>query len=717
MSHTRRNSIIAITTTVIIAFFNLTYSSGEQPWRSTTGPEGGSVSVISSDGTTVFAGLRGGGIWRSLNGGRNWQPAVEGAPQRATYSSIVHTKSAVFASTHGQGIFKSENNGATWKDVTFDLPVPRIESLGTNGDNVFAIDRDFTSRIWLLDEGSSSWTEITTPGPFLFIASANGALFGGGGFFNVFRSDDGGESWKEADDGLPSFASPTAFASLDDSIFVSTGELSSQEGLFRSDDNGESWVDASNGLPNEMVMNLVAIGSRLFASTESSEIYVSGDLGNTWQQLGTALPLSSFDAVFGTDGHRLLVGTSSGVLAFDEELGWSMAGSGFRATNVSQLVSQGSNLYATVSSEDLIFKSDDGGRTWLSFDQGLPQFLNIKSAFAGSNDRVFLGTRTSGIYRSTDSGETWARHGSGIPTFLGPSGLEFEPINAMAELDGDIYAATGGAFHIGEHGQGGSPFPSGKGVLKSSDSGNNWSPARVGLPISGTDVFGETFFRPVDSLIAYRGVLYAGVNDRGVYRSTNGGNNWSRIPGLTGTVNHLVGAGDNIIAVARNVSVQEIHVTDIFNPGFALTTGGPEDRFITAIASDDDRVLMAASIASSSQLDDTLLYESFDDGVTWQPATEQPDVPSIGAMTVLEDGIYAATGGYAVWTQQAGLLGDVNGDDQLNTFDVVEFNSCFSGPLNEVTSDCFGADTDGDNDVDLADFANVQLAIGESATP
>ena len=136
-----------------------------------------------------------------------------------------------------------------------------------------------------------------------------------------------------------------------------------------------------------------------------------------------------------------------------------------------------------------------------------PPGANV-TAFGASPHRstlVFAGTLQGGIFRSTDRGETWAPVSTGLAV-----GGGFPAVSAFAfdaRRPQRIYAATFSAA-----------------VFRSEDGGATWRSAGQGLP-AGPDP--GTF--PVGALAAdpaAAGVLYAGTA-RGVYRSFDAGESWS----------------------------------------------------------------------------------------------------------------------------------------------------------------------------------------------
>jgi photosystem II stability/assembly factor-like uncharacterized protein len=125
----------------------------------------------------------------------------------------------------------------------------------------------------------------------------------------VFRSDDGGASWTEIGDGLPSnFGFPLMVDPADpDSAFViplvADMDRVMPEGrvrVYETRDAGSSWSPRGDGLPSEhayltvlrQAFHRVGEGSELelyFGST-SGELFGSGDAGATWSSLAQRLP-------------------------------------------------------------------------------------------------------------------------------------------------------------------------------------------------------------------------------------------------------------------------------------------------------------------------------------------------------------------------------------------------------------------------------------------
>jgi hypothetical protein len=135
-----------------------------------------------------------------------------------------------------------------------------------------------------------------------------------------------------------------------------------------------------------------------------------------------------------------------------------------------------------------VFRSLDGGRTWLRSNGGLPSNERV-NAFGKIGGVVLAGT-DRGIYLSRDRGNSW-KPGSGAARGSGR-------IVAFSTIGSSVVAATDRS-----------------GVLVSFDSGANWT-VDAGFPTHN-----------VRALLAFDGGLYAGTDGKGVFVSRNGGASWA----------------------------------------------------------------------------------------------------------------------------------------------------------------------------------------------
>ena len=140
-------------------------------------------------------------------------------------------------------------------------------------------------------------------------------------------------------------------------------------------------------------------------------------------------------------------------------------------------------------------------------------------AISPDNDNhIYFGTAVGGVFRTTDRGESWENITDGFDIEPSIGNIAIAPSDASRIYLGSGEAngsATSGAFF-------------GNGVFRSNDSGDNWE--YIGLENSGH--IGRIVVDPTDKnrvFVAATGTLYGKNNERGIYRSIDGGANWEQV--------------------------------------------------------------------------------------------------------------------------------------------------------------------------------------------
>ena len=128
---------------------------------------------------------------------------------------------------------------------------------------------------------------------------------------------------------------------------------------------------------------------------------------------------------------------------------------------------------------------------------------------------IYLGAASGGILKSTDEGDTWENIFSQIPT-ISIGDIAIDPNN-----EDILYAGTGEA-------NASSYSFFGSGIYKSEDAGENWYPSGL----EATAYIGRIIVDYNNSERIYAaacGNLFSKSEERGIYRSINGGDTWERI--------------------------------------------------------------------------------------------------------------------------------------------------------------------------------------------
>lgn len=122
----------------------------------------------------------------------------------------------------------------------------------------------------------------------------------------VYRSRDGGNSWQEIENGLPSNFGFGIAASAKGDVFIvpldSDGVRFTCEGklrVYRSSDEGDTWQALTNGLPQENAYEVIlrealcsdtSDAGGVYFGTRNGKLYGSRDNGDSWELIQNSLP-------------------------------------------------------------------------------------------------------------------------------------------------------------------------------------------------------------------------------------------------------------------------------------------------------------------------------------------------------------------------------------------------------------------------------------------
>jgi photosystem II stability/assembly factor-like uncharacterized protein len=201
-----------------------------------------------------------------------------------------------------------------------------------------------------------------------------------------------------------------------------------------------------------------------------------------------------------------------------------------------------------------IFKTTDGGTTWSQLaSTATPDFTYVnRLAISPADNKTLLAATRTGVWRSTDRGATWTRTLQ-PPTSVGLLQVAFHP------SDGSKAVASGNSAK----------------AYYSTDGGSNWTQA-TGLP-SSTSFYDriELAYARSSPNIVYASVGTGATNSGLIYKSTDGGQTYSRVG--TNSYGYLGGQGwyDNAIWVdpknANNLVVGGIDLWRSTDGGNTLT--------------------------------------------------------------------------------------------------------------------------------------------------
>ena len=249
------------------------------------------VAVSPQNGNIIFVGT-GSGLFRSLDGGKSWQPLHDGLRDENIRALALSpaTPNMIYAGT-SKGIFLSEDGGDHWTDwfeESSGLSSMDIQDLVIHPDKPELLFAATSGGLFVSKDEGDTW-ELAFKGSlakgsrdvrFVRFSSKARSLYIGtvGG---IFKSIDGGKQWdKKWEGALPSSQS---LVSLDtDPEFIYAGTT---DGLYKSYNKGIIWIHDTT--PDNAVRQLLVDPgntTHIYMAT-ARRIFVSPDGGDTWNSL------------------------------------------------------------------------------------------------------------------------------------------------------------------------------------------------------------------------------------------------------------------------------------------------------------------------------------------------------------------------------------------------------------------------------------------------
>jgi photosystem II stability/assembly factor-like uncharacterized protein len=231
----------------------------------------------SSDGGTTWQELSG---LRGHNSGPQWMP---GAGGMCLHTILLDPTGGqrIFVAISAAGVFRSDDGGDTWRPVNAGL---RSDLLPNPDAEVGHCAHHIT-------------THPSSP-DVLFLQN----------HWNVFRSDDAGESWRQVNGNLPSDFGYTIQVHPHEAETIYVVPISSgfehypPEGklrVFRSKTGGDQWEALTKGLPQQdcyvnVLRDAMAVDSLepagVYFGTTGGQVYASSDGGDSWKAIVRDLP-------------------------------------------------------------------------------------------------------------------------------------------------------------------------------------------------------------------------------------------------------------------------------------------------------------------------------------------------------------------------------------------------------------------------------------------
>lgn len=705
-------------------------------WES-IGPGGGGFmpAMAFSPPNTLYIGCDVGGVFRSRDGGESYQIINEGLQDYNVLVIAVHPKDPdIVYLGAGSGIYKSIDGGDHWEWLRngfppierygYSAPITSIAIDPSDPETVYAGVGDSNwhrlgqGRIYKSQDAGSSWDIIEPAIPSdaivysITVHPGDSSVLFISTDYGVLISEDGGEQWKEINEGLPHtntrklVMDPTDPDVLYLTIHSTPNEHPWQGGVYKSIDGGESWQPKNVGLGkhvgrpgddrritgnyenvliNPQDPNILYVGA---ASWWNTGIYKSTNGGESWRNTvaisnsepgwinyndwspsqgeSMAIDPNDPDRVFFADAWQVIATQDGGGTwqqiytnqLGDDPLMWGSRG--LETTVVydievspgnSDLVYQG---YADVG----IHRSDDGGKTFYHFTPGLADdFFDIEIDPQDPNVLYASVTRwtskVADLVKSVDAGQTWQMIGfpPSDQVDLIISKLVLDPTSPIDSRV--IYAGS-----------------KGDGVFKSSDGGLSWMDINSGLGENGNRFVSSLVTDPTNPNLLYAGVainyrtLESSDQYGGVYKTDDGGQTWQKVDeNMPYVLDLAVDHFDTQIVYAATREYLDSDNDVYFEGGvYQSLDGGSswrrvfDDPFVMVVETDPHTPgVVYAGTGDHPYHDQSTgngLFRSDDQGETWYPLNDGLSNLSIWAFEIdpnTPNIIYAGTGGTGVF--------------------------------------------------------------------
>jgi hypothetical protein len=261
---------------------------------------------FTTDGSTLFAGTLGAGVFRIADLNGTWVRVSNGLTNNDVRG--VHTGSSGLYATTANGIFRSTNLGDNWGPV--NNGVTNLNGRAISEGIGAVIAASFGGGFYYTTNNGASWTQANTGLPTLFLAAL--AVQGNTVFASapsgVFRTTSLGGTWTTVNNGLAS-TNVGSFAVNGTNLYAFTFLIDAS--AYRTTNLGDTWVQANSGLASTPETFAVAVGQNVIAGTAGSGFFVSTNAGATWTASNAGFTLMAVRAItiFGTD---VVAGTSDG---------------------------------------------------------------------------------------------------------------------------------------------------------------------------------------------------------------------------------------------------------------------------------------------------------------------------------------------------------------------------------------------------------------------
>jgi len=550
--------------------------------------------VDPTDRSKYYVAVASGGVWKTVNAGTTFTPVFDGEGSYSIGAIAIDPKnpSTIWVGTgecnsqrsvgYGDGIYRSDDAGKSWKN----MGLKTSEHIG---------------RITIDPRDSN-----------IVFAAAQGPLWSPGGERGLYKTVDGGKTWKAVIPGTENTGATDVVMDPGnpDTMYAATWQRrrhfftlidgGPESAVYKSVDGGNTWTKLRSGLPpgdlgriglSVSPADTNVVYATVEASGTTSGIFRSNDRGATWERMSSNIAQGMYYGQIIADPKNVdRIYIPNVVFQVSDDSGRTQRPLGERLKHVDNhaiWVDPHDTDYLLVGCDGGVYESFDRGSNW-SFKANIPiaQFYDVDVDNNVPFYHVYGGTQDN----NSLGGPAKTRNAGGI-------------------LNSDWYATAGGdGFHSQVD-----PIDSNIVYAESQNGGIVRFDKRTGErvdvdPIEGKDVESERYNWDTPFIISphsHTRLYFAGHK---LFKSDNGGEDWTAISGdLTRHLDRnalpVMGKIWGPDAVGKNQS------TALYGNASALSES-PKKAGLIYVGTDDG-----------------LIQVTEDDGKTWRKIDKIPGIP------------------------------------------------------------------------------------------
>lgn len=700
--------------------FDAKYFNSMQ-WRC-IGPHRGGRTVgavgVPSQPNVFYIGVNNGGVWKTTDFGRTWKPIFDDQPTGSVGDVVVSPSNpnVLYVGSGeglqrpdlsvGDGIYKSIDGGKTWANMGLknaqQIGGLAIDPKDENRLFVAALGHPYGPNeergVYRTTDGGKTWERVLykdeNTGAIQVTIDPNNSnivyadMWAGrqgpwengawnGAASGLFKSTDGGTTWKKLTTGLPTAEQGLGrigfcIAPSNSNRLYATVDAGKYGGIYRSDDAGESWMNIN---ADERLWGRGSDFAEVKVDPTNADIVYTADVV-VWKSLDGGKIWTAFrGAPGGDDYHRIWINPNN-------------------------------NKVILIASDQGAIITVNGGETFSSwYNQPTAQFYHVSTDNSFPYN-VYSGQQESGSVSITSRGN------DGSITFRDwhPAGAEEYGYVVADPLDNNIVYGgkitrydkrTGQAQNIAPEAVRSGKYRflrtapvlfnpidkktlyyAGNVLFKSTTGGSKWDIISPDLSRESWDIPGSVGVYTKEDMkkMPRRGVIYSvapsyvdvntiwcGTDDGLIHVTHDGGKTWNNVtpPQITSWSKVSLMDASHTDKNTAYAAVNKIRLDDMHPHIFKTTDGGktwkeivnglPNDP-VNVIKEDPKRkgLLFAGS--------ERAVYVSFDDGENWQSLRLNMPATSIRDLVIKDDDLVVGTHGRSFW-----ILDDITPLRQLNT--------------------------------------------------